>query len=306
MAGFFGTGNYMKEGKGIEKDAPKKRSIFLFFELFFRKFSKLIMLNLLYLVTIIPTVIVVFILSGFISSAIIEYFSPAMNEIFNFSGGNIIANEDYTRFIVYFDVIIRCLVTILFTVLWGMGPATCGFSYVLRNYSREEHSWLVSDFFGKAKKNFKQGIIVWIIDLVMLFVLCNAYVFYNEQDGFLEIIKYFILTIAVIYTFMHLYIYQLIITFELPIKEIYRNSLILALGKLPRNILVLAALIFVVLVLPYASIFSQYFDKFIIAYLILVVLILFSFCGFLMNFFVYPVIKKEMLSKADPEKYGIN
>ena len=38
MAGFFGIGDFTKEGKGVDKDAPKKRGIFAFFELFFRKF----------------------------------------------------------------------------------------------------------------------------------------------------------------------------------------------------------------------------------------------------------------------------
>ena len=37
---------------------------------------------------------------------------------------------------------------------------------------------------------------------------------------------------------------------------------------------------------------------------VLLILMLLSFCGFMVNFFIYPVIKNEMLSKVDPEKYG--
>ena len=46
--------NYSKPGPGVEKEEQQKRRFFLFFELFFRKFWKLIQLNLLYLLFWIP------------------------------------------------------------------------------------------------------------------------------------------------------------------------------------------------------------------------------------------------------------
>jgi hypothetical protein len=35
MAGFLGFNNYQKEGPGISKDAPKKKTFIVFFEMFF-------------------------------------------------------------------------------------------------------------------------------------------------------------------------------------------------------------------------------------------------------------------------------
>ena len=49
--------NYSKPGPGVEKEEQQKRRFFLFFELFFRKFWKLIQLNLLYLLFWIPPLI---------------------------------------------------------------------------------------------------------------------------------------------------------------------------------------------------------------------------------------------------------
>lgn len=49
--------NYSKPGPGIEKEEQQKRRFFLFFELFFRKFWKLIQLNLLYILFWIPPLI---------------------------------------------------------------------------------------------------------------------------------------------------------------------------------------------------------------------------------------------------------
>ena len=37
-----------------------------------------------------------------------------------------------------------------------LGPSTVAMTYVLRNYSNERHSFLMSDFFEHFKKNFKQ------------------------------------------------------------------------------------------------------------------------------------------------------
>ncbi len=54
MAGFFGLFNYDKEGPGISKDAPKKKTIVVFFEMFFRNFWKFITINFIYSLISIP------------------------------------------------------------------------------------------------------------------------------------------------------------------------------------------------------------------------------------------------------------
>lgn len=56
MAGFFGLFNYEKEGPGISKNAPKKKTFFIFFETFFRNFWKFITINLVYCIMCIPVV----------------------------------------------------------------------------------------------------------------------------------------------------------------------------------------------------------------------------------------------------------
>lgn len=50
MAGFFGLFNYEKEGPGIRKDAPRKKTFIVFFETFFRNFWKFIPINLIFTV----------------------------------------------------------------------------------------------------------------------------------------------------------------------------------------------------------------------------------------------------------------
>lgn len=52
----FGSNNYEKAGSGVAKNAPKKKPFFAFFELYFRKFWKLLYLNFLTFLFCIPIV----------------------------------------------------------------------------------------------------------------------------------------------------------------------------------------------------------------------------------------------------------
>lgn len=52
--GFFGFLDFTKEGPGISKDAPKKKTFFVFFETFFRNFFKFFSINLTFVLTSIP------------------------------------------------------------------------------------------------------------------------------------------------------------------------------------------------------------------------------------------------------------
>ena len=56
VAGFFGLFDYSKPGKGVDKGSPQKKSFVIFFEVFVRKFWKLIQVNLIFLVSCIPIV----------------------------------------------------------------------------------------------------------------------------------------------------------------------------------------------------------------------------------------------------------
>jgi|LSQX01.2.fsa_nt_gb uncharacterized membrane protein YesL len=232
MAGFFGFFDYTKPGPGVDKDAQKKNKFALFFELYFRKFWKLITLNIIYFLTCIP------------------------------------------------------IVTI--------GPATAGFTYVLRNFSREDHAWVTSDYFEHGFKNFKQAFIVSIIDFILLYLGWFSYNFYSQYaEGYLVYGKYIILIMGFIYLFMHFYIYQMMVTFKLSLKQIYKNAFIFAIARLPQNILILILTILV----------SILFYYYVLIGVLLTPVIVLSTVGFIINFYVYHVIKKYMLDKI-PEENG--
>ena len=140
---------YMKEGPGVAKDAPQKHAFVVFFEIFFRKFWKLINLNLIYFLFCLP------------------------------------------------------IVTI--------GPATAGFTYVLRNFSREQHSFVWMDFIDAFRANWKQSLVVSIVDAIVIYLSVINFGFYQSMsNGENSILGYIMLgaflIILILYLFMHYYI----------------------------------------------------------------------------------------------------
>ena len=294
--GFF-TPSYDKPGKGIDKDAPQKRSFFRFFDIFFRKFWKLISVNLLYLIASLPTLILVFWLSGIISGNILMAENVQLllqniaDQTAQASGGD--AAQTYNMLLVSIDLIVRLGVSLLFMVLWGMGPATAGVTYIFRNYAKETHAWIWSDFVKTLKDNFKQSLVVFLIDVFSFIVLYNAFVVYGYMSGMMSAMRYIIVVIAFVYTLMHPYLYQLMVTFEMKLKDLYRNALLFAIGKLPSNVLVTVILLLVHLGGAYFAAFYSggYMIFALLVLLLLECLILLSFSGLLVNFNVYPKLK---------------
>lgn len=192
MAGFFGLFDYSKEGPGIHKDAPKKKRFFYFWELYFRKLSKLVILNLIYCIFLLPVLSVFF--------------------------TNLWDNP-----VVAAALAILTLVTI--------GPATAAMTYLTRNMANEQPIFLWSDFWEKFKSNFKQasvfGILSTVITLILGFALLT-YIRMLSQGILMYILLGLCLAATILYWFMNFYVYLLIVTVNLKLREILKNSFIFA------------------------------------------------------------------------------
>lgn len=301
--------SFDKPGKGVDENAPQKRSFFRFFEILSRKFTHFIRVSLIYSVFLIPTFIIVFFLMGLITNNILtmpglqdalQNVSRHVAELADDAG---LAELTYNQMVVGIDLFGRLILSFLFTTLWGMGPATAGITYVLRNFAREEHAWVWSDFKDAALSNFKQSLTVFVIDLLAFFVFYMAIMVYSQLPGIMGAMRYVIWVIIFVFTMMHLYIYPMMVTFKLTIRELYRNAMIFALGKLPSNVFVIAILLLIQLGPAYLAL--QYGGNFyvllLIIAMILEVIILLSVSSFLVNFNAYPKMKKYMMENTEEE-----
>ncbi len=280
--------SYNKPGPGIDPDAPQKRSFFRFFDIFFRKFWHFSKVSMLYSVALIPTFIII---AFFMLIVALKISEGAMSEF---------SEQDMV-----WIILPALFLANMYIALWGAGPATAGMTYIMRNFSREEHAWLWSDFKDTVKSNFKQAIAVFLIDIVMAVLFYVAIIVYSSMTGIMGALVGVIYLMMAIYTMMHFYIYPMMVTFDLKLKDLYRNALLFAISKLPSNLFVAIVLVLLHLVLPIYFIFvgGQYTILILLVFLFLEVVIFQSFSAFLVNFNAYPKLKKYMI---DPimEKNG--
>ncbi|MBO5364098.1 MAG: hypothetical protein J6A56_01360, partial [Clostridia bacterium] len=135
--------NYDKPGKGVDENAPQKRSFFRFWEVFGRKSGRLLKVNLIYSLALIPTFLLVVVLAGLVTSPILSMDSVRAF-IRSIAEQNAVAMKTTAvdlevQICVGLDVIGRLILAYLFTVLWGMGPVTAGATFIWRNFAREDH-----------------------------------------------------------------------------------------------------------------------------------------------------------------------
>lgn len=259
MAGFSLFSGYQKPGPGINKNEPQKPPVSKFFELLFRKFFYLIKLNFLFLIP-------------FTILGALAYFTEHL------TGQALVGN--------------------LFFIL--LMPFVAGLTFVTRNCAREEHSFLLSDFKDAVFSNWKQffihGCICYILYNLIVFCIRFYYTLAASQEKLFMVPFGISVAALLIFAFMQYYIPLMIITFDLNLKQIYKNGLIFAIVGLWRNILLT--------VIFGAILFLNYFLYYLYPMLILLIdgimlaFLAFSVSSFLINFTVYPLVETLMIRPA--------
>ena len=212
------------------------------------------------------------------------------------------------KFVVFFEMlrinfwkfipisIVYCLLSL---PLVTSGLANAGITNVARNTARDKHSFGMSDFFETIKKNWKQsaiaGIINVIITVLSVYALRFYYASYAQTKSFFGLTGVSImLSLLMLFTFAKYYMWTIIITFDLKLKDIYKNSFKLAIANLWRNLLV-----GILLLLTYAIYFLLlYFLPYSIVWVImafLAVCTLPTYRFLMIQFVAFPAIKKYMI-----------
>lgn len=251
MGMFFG--NYDRPGPGVRKDAPPQKAVPRFFSILQRKFFDLSKLNLLFCIPVAVVAMLVYLLNLVVPYLIIDLLP----------------------------------VILLFPFIGGL-------TYVTRNYVREEHAFIYSDFKDAVKNNWKafliDGVVVYLVTAILMVSI--PYYLNAAPKGILSSVAAGIcILIGMLVLFSQYYAPVLIVTFDLKIGQILKNSLIFAILGLWRNILV-TFLLGVLILLLYLS---QIMPLTIIIAVCFGIFLMFSYSSFLINFSVYPLINKMMI-----------
>lgn len=190
-------------------------------------------------------------------------------------------------------VIIQILLFLASVLCYG--PAKCGVTYVLRNYSRESHSW-ISDIWDKAKENWKQGVFFGVLDCVIAALVIFNITFqpYSNIESLMRVCKYVTLLVGMFYVFMRKYIYVMIVTVKLNLKSIIKNAWLLAFIGVFRNffsglanlMIWIISYVLIMAVHPFLEI-------------VFLGLFLYSFTGFLSISACYPLVDKYLVKPME-------
>ena len=205
-----------KEGK---EQINNRKGFMLFLDIYFRRFWKLVLLNLIYMITSAPAI---FISYKFVQYALIFYMQLA-----GISPENTEAVTAAIRLTPFFMAIIM--------QFCGAGPMTAGFNVILRKYVNDEHAWIWADFVRGIKENWKQGLGIYLINMAYTVLATGSSLFYKYLMPDLQILSVVIFATSLVFLMMQMYTYQLMVGFKLTLKNIYKNSAILTIIKLPTN-----------------------------------------------------------------------
>lgn len=271
-----------KPGRGISKEEAARRN---YFDIFGRHFGHIVGANFWYFLTN-----GIFFLAAFLLFRV-YFIGIDGNNLFliikNILNGN--------NFLVPF---------VPFIPFMFIGPFTAGYTYLIRNYSKQEPTFLVSDFFEHTKRNLKQSIIVSILSVIVFYLLVQAFVFYNAffianglPIGILYTLAAFIIMLYIIFLF---YIYPIMVTFDMNLGVICKNAWTFTMLKLPQNIIIFLLLFAVDFGLYYIMSFVAYLPD--IFYFIILVLFLSGFTSFTANYYIWHVMDMHIISQVKEEK----
>ena len=300
-----------REGKGVTKeDARITPDLSGFFRSLRRNFSKLLSVNLFTVIGNIPILFALLALSGLFK---IEYLypisgyfidlrtlmlldgtkDPATMALFGALGVQIANSAMTTTSYVFFGLSALTFLTFGFTKV--------GTTYIIRSLIRGEPTFMIHDFRYAIKRNAKQGFFFGILDLFILILIPVNVLILIESTGsfFNSVLLWTNILLAILYHFMRPYIYLQMITFDLRIGKIIKNSLIFALLGFKRNLLSLIG--FILLVLLMIVLIFGIGGALLALGLAIPLVILFSLGSFMGDFAAWFKIKEIMIDSAAPE-----
>lgn len=268
MSLFF---RYDRPGRGISKEEAKERN---YFKILGRKLSLIIKANLLFF-----TVNIILILL---------LIAPVISLLINAANGT--ADPAISYYARVFSGK-QLMSPIPFLILALFSPTFAGLTYLCRNFAKQEHVFLTSDFFEHTKKNWKQSLPAGFILSAVLYVYMTAFFFYWNTDSI--VLRAAISLIGILFVYASFYVFPQIVTFDLSIGKILKNAIIFSVANLPYN-----TLVFVVLTVLHVFLIRS----FTFLWIILMIFFLIAFSTYTVNYIVWSTISKHMINESNSEE----
>ena len=226
---------YGKSGKGdYQKDDLPRTRWQLFWEMLRVRFAGLFRLNIVSVIAWLPAMYVLI---------------QLMSNLFNIAGvaqtvemDPSAATPEQLELVqnlrpLYNSVIMRSLL-LLVPAIAITGPFQAGMAYVTRNWARDEHAFVWSDFKDALIANWKQSLVISFITGLVPLIVYVGYQFYGDmgQQNMLFVVPQMLTAmLGLVWTLALVYFYPMMVTYKLNLRTLLRNALLLSIGRLPQT-----------------------------------------------------------------------
>ena len=139
-------------------------------------------------------------------------------------------------------------------------PLYAGVTLVTRNLGRGEDVKVLESFFGGIADNYKKFLVHSIILYFILTIGIFSFTFYSRMavalGGIMYVLLITMILIALWLMFTFYYVPLMTVTFDLSLKNIYKNSALMALGELKVNFVTLFSVLIFTAICATPLIFS--------------------------------------------------
>lgn len=134
-------------------------------------------------------------------------------------------------------IILNLLVLACCVPVITIGPAFAAMHYVVLKMVRGQEGYVVQGFFKSFKQNFKQGILLWLVEFVLFLILLSDFLIFRfTGTDFPQPFKILLIAITVVFYLVSLYLFPLQARFENKVRHTIKNAFLMAILNLPRTI----------------------------------------------------------------------
>ena len=292
-----------KENDRLDINVLEKPTIGSFFKVLAKKTGKLLSANLLFVFGNFPIFFIIFAFSGILTESASAPLYQTWGPLYGAMGFESNATTSFLSniFGVHTSINVLNTPTIVFIclgalIIFTLGLTKVGTTYLYRNLMSGEPIFPLSDFFYVIKRNFKQGMLLGIIDSIFIGMFAyNIYFLFVNYNAaqYNGVMLFFTVAMAIIYSFARHYAYIMVFTFDMKLGKIIKNALYFTILGIKRNFVALLGIILVVLInVGLCAIFLP-------VGALLPFIITFAICDFIAVYAAYPMILKYMVSDED-------
>ena len=183
--------------------------------------------------------------------------------------------------------------TLLFMIpFMGLaGIGSTGQMYILRNWARDEHAFIWQDYKAAIKANWKQGLVVGLLNGLSMYLGFVAFTTYGSmanKNALFLIPQWMMVMLMFVWWMVNEIIFPMMVTYDMKLKQLIRNSVIMVIARLPIAALILIGSVAIPFVLTF-------FVPMQISFLVLIVI--YGVVGFSLTGFVYASFANSCFDK---------